>query len=119
MSCLDEASELRATARARLLALRRGQPAPVKGLCSQLRRVVVLASSSRGGSSVMAEILRNSRNLLHFRAEINPFLVLSGHGWPESCRDGDRLGAEDLQANGDLEHLLAMDVGRPAGTLRD
>ncbi len=67
----------------------------------------------------MAEILRNSRNLLHFRAEINPFLVLSGHGWPESCRDGDRLGAEDLQANGDLEHLLAMDVGRPAGTLRD
>ncbi len=119
MNSLDEASAQRAAAIRRLVAMRRRQPSPVPGLLAGVRDVVVLASSSRGGSSVMAEILRNSHHLLHLRAEVNPFLVLSGHGWPESGRDSDSLGAKDLRDRDTLEHLLALDVGRPAGTLPD
>ncbi|MFH1465224.1 MAG: sulfotransferase [Pseudomonadota bacterium] len=114
-----QARELRAAARARLCALRRAQPAPVADLCAQVREVVVLCSSSRGGSSVMAEILRSSGQMLHFRAEINPFLVLSGHGWPDSGRDDDRLGTADLRGAPLLDHLIAHDVGRPCASLPD
>jgi len=117
MTRLDEATEQRATAIERLLALRLQQTAPISRLSHRVRDVVVLASSSRGGSSVMAEILRNSGHLLHFRAEINPFLLLAGHAWPESGRSNDSLTADDLGDPSRLEHLLAHDLGRHAGTL--
>jgi hypothetical protein len=119
MDRLTEAAEQRAAAIARLRALRCAQPVPVQDLRRGLRHVVVLASSSRGGSSVMAEILRNSRHLLHFRAEVNPFLVLAGYGWPESGRDSDALDASDLLDTQPLERLLAHDLGSHAGTLPD
>jgi hypothetical protein len=117
MTCFDGAAALRADAIERLVSLRRSQPAPIQHLRRHLRQVVVLASSSRGGSSVMAEILRNSHHLLHFRAEVNPFLLLSGHSPPESGHDCDRLGVEDLREVSTLEHLLAHDLGRHATTL--
>jgi hypothetical protein len=113
----DEAGQLRVEARQRLLSMRAGQPAPVRDLRQQVRHVVVLASSSRGGSSVMAEILRNSRNMLHFRAEVNPFLALAGYAWPESGVGDDSLGAEDLGDPTSLEQLLAHDIGGHTGTL--
>lgn len=119
MPCLDEAAAQRTAAMERLVALRRAQPAPVTGLLDKVRQVVVLASSSRGGSSVMAEILRNSHHLLHFRAEVNPFLLLSGHCAPESGHTSDQLEGHDLRERANLEHLLAHDLGRHAGTLPD
>ena len=39
----------------------------------QVRDVVVVASSSRGGSSMLMELLRYSENLLHLQAELIPF----------------------------------------------
>ncbi len=119
MTCRAEAHAQRTAAIARLRALRRGQPPPIDGLLSRVREVVLLASSSRGGSSVMAEILRNSQHMLHFRAEINPFLLLSGHTAPESGHDSDLLGADDIADRDSLELLLAHDLGRQAGTLPD
>jgi hypothetical protein len=116
---LDEGTGQRLAAMERLVALRRAQPAPLHGLLNKVRQVVVLASSSRGGSSVMAEILRNSRHLLHFRAEVNPFLLLSGHCAPESGHNSDLLHAADIVDRATLEHLLAHDLGRHAGTLPD
>lgn len=117
MTSLPGAPEQRAAAIQRLVVLRGRQPTPVQGLMARVRQLVVLASSSRGGSSVMAEILRNSRHLLHLRAEVNPFLVLSGHSWPESGCGSDLLGAAQLRDQDTLEHLLARDIGRPTGTL--
>ena len=103
----------------RLVDLRREIPVPVRDLCRRVKDVVVLASSSRGGSSVVAEILRKSHHLLHFRAEVNLFFQLSGYGWPRSGTSSDELLAEHLRDTGTLQTLLAGDVGRPANTLPD
>ncbi len=119
MTSLPEACPQRAAAIERLCSLRRAQPSPTQGLLDRVRSVVLLASSSRGGSSVMAEILRNSGHLLHCRAEINPFLVLSGLAWPESGSTSDQLDAGQPAEREILDHLLAHDVGKPTGTLPD
>jgi hypothetical protein len=109
-----------AEAIAHLLSCRTRQPLSAPDPRAHLRRVVFLASSSRGGSSVMAEILRSCPSLLHLRAEINPFLALAGYSWPGSGEDGDRLGAsQDERAFTALGQLLAQDIGRPTHTLED
>ena len=68
-----------AAARARIAALREisGAPAP-PDVARLARDVVIVGSSSRGGSSIFAELLRRSPHLLHFRGETNPFLRLNG-----------------------------------------
>ncbi len=105
--------------RARLLSLGQREPVAVPDLCSRIRDVIVLASSSRGGSSVVAEILRQSQDMLHFRAEVNLFFALAGRIFPESGTGSDRLGADDLGDPSTLAGLLARDVGRPAAGLPD
>lgn len=92
---------------------------PVTGLRHKIRDVVVLASSSRGGSSVVSEILRHSRDLLHFRAEVNLFFVLSGHAFPDSGTGSDALGAAELTDPELLDRLLAFDMGRHGDGLPD
>ena len=79
-----------------------------------VRDVLLVVSSSRGGSSIVAEILRRSRGLLHMRAEINPFLVLHGLAHPESKTDSDQLTDDhvDDRANA-FAAELAWDCGRP------
>ncbi len=108
-----------AAIRQRLLTLARRAPPAVPDLCARIRDVVVLASSSRGGSSVVAEILRHSQDMLHFRAEVNLFFALTGRVFPDSGTGSDRLGASDLGDPSDLAWLLARDVGRPAKELPD
>ncbi|MEC7949010.1 MAG: sulfotransferase [Myxococcota bacterium] len=79
-----------------------------------MRNLVLLVSSSRGGSSVFAEALRRIPGTLHLRAEVNPFLRLAGLGWPASGLDSDAL---DPDARGDVDAFarqLAWDIGRPA-----
>lgn len=95
------------------------------GIRHAVRDLVVIACSSRGGSSVFAEILRHGRGLAHFRAEVNPFFLQSGLSFPSSGTGSDRLDAPD-PADGEmarrLEHLdtlLADDVGEPCDTLAD
>ena len=89
-----------------------------------VRDVVVIVSSSRGGSSMFAEILRRSDALLHLTAEINPFLRLAGLDHPGAGTGSDALGAEQLAALPPerlalLGEELARDVGRAADRVPD
>ena len=79
----------------------------------RIREVVVVASSSRGGSSMLMELLRHSEHLLHLQAELNPFLVLAELGWPHSGSDSDRL--EPSQLNPDAHQTLKSELGREIG----
>ncbi|MFE4589266.1 sulfotransferase [Streptomyces laurentii] len=102
----------------RLAAARGLRPPATEGLTGRIRDVVVLASSSRGGSSMVAETLRASEALLHMQGEINPFLRLTGLGAPHSG-DCDRLDAGHLAGldpdqRALLDTELAHDIGSPA-----
>ncbi|MFK8850770.1 hypothetical protein [Streptomyces sp. Ac-502] len=101
----------------RLDALRPLRGPAVPDFLGRVGEVVVLACSSRGGSSMVAELLRYSRELLHFQAETNPFLRLAGLGHPESRTGSDALGAEHATA---LEpwarSVLAEEMARDAGS---
>lgn len=92
-----------AAARERLAELRRRRPGSADDLAS-VREVIVVASSSRGGSTLVGELLRRCPGLVHLRAELNPLFVVAG------LEGGERrqvLGAE-----------LAAEVGRPSTVLR-
>ncbi len=102
--------------RARLARLRAepGYGVGVDRFRERVRSVVVIGSSSRGGSSIFAEILRRTPQLLHFRAEINPFFVLHDRGYPESGSGCDALGDDE----GDLDALSA-ELADDCGTAED
>src|SRR2546421_2354328 len=84
----------------RLATLRRLRGPAVPDFSLRVRELVVVASSSRGGSSMLAETLRESSALLHLHAEINPFLRLVGLTFPESGSGSDRLDAGHVPALG-------------------
>ncbi len=83
------------------------------GIREHVRDVVVIASSSRGGSSMLAELLRKTPRLLHFRAEINPFFVLSELSHPCSGTNSDALNVHHstLSQIAELDAFFAADVG--------
>lgn len=101
--------------RARIRALRALDPVPAIDFRAAVRDLVVIGSSSRGGSSIFAEALRRHPGLLHFRAEVNPFLVLEGRAFPGSGTGSDALGA--WHAAGFDAGELAADCGSPVATL--
>ena len=57
-----------------------------------LRSVILLCSSSRGGSSITTEFLRQRNDILHLPAEFNP--LLHHCSFPPTNR-GDELGVAD------------------------
>mgnify|MGYP001608636168 CR=1 FL=1 len=106
--------------RRRLAALLAEAPPAVGGFRHAVRDLVVVGSSSRGGSSIFAETLRQSPAMVHLRAEVNPFLVLHGLGYPQSGAGSDALGAEAAQDPANLDALgadLARDAGCPTDAL--
>jgi Sulfotransferase family len=97
------------------------EPGPSNFL-TQVRSVVLIASSSRSGSSMLAETLRHSTDLLSLSAEMNPFLRMVGLGFPDSGSASDRLDARhldllDASAHEVLSGELARDVGYPAAAM--
>jgi len=81
-----------------------------------VRDLVIVASSSRGGSSIFTEILRQSPQLLHCKGEITPLLTLAGLSYPASGSGSDHLSAEDAGPHNQarlaaLAHQMALDVG--------
>jgi len=81
----------------RLAALRDRRPAVD---LAQVGDVVIVVSSSRGGCTLLGELLRRCRSLLALPAESNPYVVVA------------QLGAADPSAVVAAE--LARVVGRPA-----
>jgi hypothetical protein len=81
-------------------------------LQSNLRRVVLIGSSSRGGSSITTEYLRQSDDLLHIPAEFNPLLEQCGLTYPK-C-ESDRLTAE--QCTESIEERLWEELAKEVGS---
>ena len=92
-------------ARQALTELRQRRAAGAAPL-SAVRRVIVVASSSRGGSTLVGALLRACPGLVHLRAEINPLFAAARRA---EGSDGDRRAA--------LEAEVAADIGSPATTL--
>lgn len=69
----------------RLAALRAQRGATPTHVCDAVRDLVVVCSSSRGGSSLFGELLRRSPSLLTFSAEINPHVMIPTLGAPGGC----------------------------------
>lgn len=104
----------------RLARLRVLRGPAVAGFPGRVRTLVVVASSSRGGSSMLTELLRSSPALLHLRGEINPFLRLAGLGFPQSGTGSDALRASDLLGlDADGRRVLDEELSLDAGTLCD
>ncbi len=87
---------------ARLARLRSLRGADGSALAA-VREVVVVASSSRGGSSMVGELLRRAPGLVHLSAEVNPLFAAAG------LSPGEERGV--------LEAELAADLGQPAEVL--
>ncbi len=81
---------------------------------THVRELVLLVSSSRGGSSVFSEALRRLPGTLHLRAEINPFLRVAGFGWPDSGEDSDALTPSSRGDADAFARQLAWDIGAHA-----
>src|SRR4051794_15486434 len=84
---------------AALREARHGQAADL----AQVRDVIVVVSSSRGGSTLLGELLRRTPGFLSLRAEINPLFVVAGLEPADGDRRRAAFGAE-----------LAAEIGRPA-----
>ena len=121
MNPLDEDARARilADVRARVRALQTLRPVQPLDVRARARDVVVLGSSSRGGSTVVAELLRQVPGTLHLRAELNPFLALDGRVHPWSGTGSDALPAVPPETLAALGSDLAWEVGSPAAGLAD
>ena len=82
-----------------------------------MQEIVLIASSSRGGSSVFSEYLRRSRALIHLQGEINPFLLRAGLGFHDTDTDSDALGASHAAQSEPLQHLLRGELGNPVASV--
>jgi hypothetical protein len=88
-----------------------------KVLQQELSEVVLVVSSSRGGSSVFTEYLRHSNALLHLRGELNPWLQQSGLVFPFSGTGSDALFPEHLgEKESSLWGWLGTEVGNMDNT---
>ncbi|MBA2637355.1 MAG: sulfotransferase [Solirubrobacterales bacterium] len=65
-----------------------------------VRELIVVVTSSRGGSSLLGELLRRHAGLLHFPAELNPYVAIA-----QLDRERDRRQV--------LADELALAIGQP------
>lgn len=72
--------------------------------------ILLVASSSRSGSSLLVEMLKCSTGFLHTAGEINPYLRLLGLTWPDL--PSDALSSDDASPGvmAMLRRLLALDI---------
>lgn len=96
----------------------------VPEFCAQVRHVILVASSSRGGSSMLAAILRASDSLIHLQGEFNPFLRMVGLTYPASGTGSDELDSSHIhglgsQLRGVFDTELALEAGCAADVIDD
>ena len=98
----------------RLAALRERRGAHAWQRCEAVRSLIVVCSSSRGGSTLFGELLRNVPDLIHTSAEINPHVVIPILDGFSADLVADPSPVED---NGPglrvLQAELGLDLGRP------
>lgn len=77
----------------------------------RVRDLIVIASSSRGGSSLLASVIRRSGRGLMFQGECEPFLRLAYLRFPDTESGSDALTEEVAADLAWLEVALARDLG--------
>ena len=82
-----------------------------------MQEIILITSSSRGGSSVFSEYLRRSEALIHLQGEINPFLVRVGLGFHDTDTRSDALEARHAAKTGPLLSLLRAELGNPTASV--
>ena len=106
----DVRSELDSV-RSRVAALSNHRGPRLDAFCRSVRDVVIIASSSRGGSSVFSETLRASPDLLHLQAELNPILTLAGLHPLDTGGLDDHIPVGTPYDATVLDRELALDAG--------
>jgi hypothetical protein len=79
-------------------------------------RIILVASSARSGTSVLAEWLKRNLNSLHLPGEMTPLLALAGMRGPLNEPSGDNLSAKD--ASGSAANLLRRLILSQAGVYK-
>jgi hypothetical protein len=69
------------------LARRRYRLPNENGECRHLKRIVVILSASRGGSSLLYDTLAQSEYLSSLDGEIEPYYILTGNCFPHNASD--------------------------------
>ena len=99
----------------RLAALRAVSEDDAVARCEVVRDLVVVCSSSRGGSSLFGELLRRSPDLLTFSAEVNPHFAIPTLAHRRGCASvldpAEALAGDGLRV---LQAELGVDLGSPA-----
>jgi hypothetical protein len=79
-------------------------------LFDSIHEILLVASSSRSGSSLLVEMLKCSVGFLHTAGEINPYLRLAGLTWPDLPSDALSSADASPGAMAMLRRLLALDI---------
>lgn len=88
--------------------------APSPSLAEHVREVIVIASSSRGGSSLLAEMLRSAPTLAHFPGEINPSLRLADVLVPCAPSGSDAVAPDDLTV--EAQQVVDLELSAQCGS---
>lgn len=81
-----------------------------EGFLDSVREIVMVLSSPRSGSSLLASVLRRTDQLMNFQGAITPFLGMADLRYPVSG-DTDALQAEHASVARWLEPYLAQECG--------
>jgi len=84
-----------------------------------INRVVLILASSRGGSSLLFELLRHTDQILSLDGEHVPFYKLNGYSFPFNSLRSDKIELRNLSAIGHFDDI-SMDfiAGLRVGTER-
>ncbi|QPF73247.1 sulfotransferase [Roseateles sp. DAIF2] len=97
-----------------LAAIRARRAVPGSALHLQVRRVLVILSASRGGSSLFKETLARHPGIAALDGELDPLLTLSGNGFQLNA-DSDAI---DVPANAEaLSSGILDEISFPASDL--
>jgi len=99
-----------------MLTIKSRRDVPLTELNLMVRRVVVILTSSRGGSSLFKEALASHPRIASLDGELEPFLALSGNGFNQNS-DSDCI--ESVANAAELASSILDDVSFPSTEILD
>jgi len=119
MQAVGQGFEFSAAA-ARIAALRESayNPPVEAGFLRSVGEIVMVLSSPRSGSSLLASVLRRTDQVMNFQGAITPFLGMADLRYPVSG-DTDALEARHASLAPWLEPYLAQECGYPLDRLEN